>query len=101
MSSHSPTSGSTAGSTAVTVIGSDFLRTDGLACRFGVSVALATYTSASVLRCMAPAATSAGLVSLAVSINNVDFAGQREFLYYSVPAWCGGGPLASVLTLVL
>ena len=80
-----PLAGSVAGGLTVTVNGANFLTNT--ACYFGTVAATASsYTSATRLRCVAPALPAAGPVALEVTRNNVDFS-STGVLYTATSAW--------------
>lgn len=66
----------------VTVIGTNFVRSYGLFCRFGTEARAATYDSAVQLRCEAPPVASNGSVALEISNNNNDYTASGLFFDY-------------------
>lgn len=65
-----PRLGSTNGGTVVTVVGRNFLPSEGLSCRFGVSApSPAKFIASDALRCVAPP-TPAGLAEVEVTVSN-------------------------------
>ena len=72
----SPTSGPAAGNSPVTVVGTNFVSSSHLVCRFGsLSPVAASWLTVTTLACTAPTA-AAGSVALEVSNNNQDFTGN-------------------------
>ena len=70
----SPTFGETQGGTSVTVTGNYFEFSEKLKCRFGAGNEVsAGFVSSTEVVCVAPVASSAGTVDVAVSNNGVDF----------------------------
>ena len=94
-----PTSGPVNGSTVVTVTGTNFVSSSQLYCSFvGVGRSLATWVSASTLRCLSPART-AGSVALEVSNNNQDFTSNAvQFMYQETAAVLGIVPAFGPVT---
>jgi hypothetical protein len=81
VSSLLPEGGPTQGRTLVSVVGSNFLSTPELRCRFGVIEVAATFITSSLLNCTAPAQT-AGAVAVEVSTNGVDFSASNITYQY-------------------
>ena len=76
-----PSNGPTQGRTLVSVSGMHFLPSLQLRCRFGVSEVAAVFVSTSMANCTAPAA-SAGVVSVEVSTNGIDFTNSSVAYLY-------------------
>jgi hypothetical protein len=76
-----PTAASVSGGTKVSVLGSSFLNTSSLFCRFGHQETPATYFSSTSIECQAPR-SSPGSVVVEVTTNHFDFSSSgRDFLY--------------------
>ena len=81
-----PTAGSFNGGTAVRVVGSNFIQSSLLSCRFGNSKPVAAkYVSSKVVLCIAPATNElATFVNVEVSLNRVSFTNNNiQFQYVS------------------
>ena len=66
----------------MTIVGSNFVSSASLACRFGTAgTVAASFASATQVVCLSPRADTAALVALAVSNNNADFVGSASFTY--------------------
>jgi hypothetical protein len=91
--------GSSAGGTAVTVVGQEFLAS--ATCRFGTVAATSTsVTSSTEVVCTAPA-TAAGSVVVEATNNNVDFTQSNlEYFYYGTSVDCGCGLLVVLMPAV-
>ena len=80
-----PNAGSLHGGTVATVTGANFANTDKLSCLFGGVHAPATWTSTSELRCVTPAATSAGPVAVAIAVDGRRHADDGLQFHYAAP----------------
>jgi hypothetical protein len=79
-----PSAGSETGGTKVAIVGSSFLNTSSLFCRFGYQETPALYLSSTSIECQAPRANP-GPVVLEVTTNHYDFSSSgRNFLYLDV-----------------
>ena len=88
-----PKTGPTSGGTSVYLIGSVFERYTRYFCKFGVEllspVVEAQFSSASLIRCIAPSAIISGPIELQLSVNNIDFLSTGMTFFYSQPLEVG------------
>lgn len=82
-----PAIGSADGGTVVTVVGQNFLPSEGLSCRFGASAASpAEFISSDALRCLAPPSPNGPVtVEVTVSNNFVEFSESSATFTYQPP----------------
>jgi hypothetical protein len=81
--SFAPTLGPIAGGTLVEALGTGFVNTKSLACKFGTRVTGATWVSTSKIQCRSASTASATTVTVYVSNNGYDFASiASSFTYY-------------------
>jgi hypothetical protein len=79
-----PSSGSVSGGTKVGIMGSSFLNTSSLFCRFGHQETPANYISSTSIECQAPR-SNPGSTTVEVTTNHLDFSSSdRIFLYLDV-----------------
>jgi hypothetical protein len=79
-----PSAGSESGGTKVGILGSSFLNTSSLFCRFGHQETPATFFSSTSIECQAPR-SNPGSVVVEVTTNHFDFSSSgRNFLYLDV-----------------
>jgi hypothetical protein len=79
-----PSAGSEIGGTKVGIMGSSFLNTSSLFCRFGHQETPATFFSSTSIECQAPR-SNPGSVVVEVTTNHFDFSSSgRNFLYLDV-----------------
>lgn len=81
-----PPLGSTSGGTVVTIVGQNFLPSEGLTCRFGVSApSPADFIASDAIRCVAPPAPAGPtVVEVTVSNNMIEFSdSSATFVYHS------------------
>ena len=76
-----PSQAPSGGGASVTVVGSDFVSSAGLACRFNATVVEAFWLSQEAITCVAPAVSMAGPTTLSLSYNGVDFSPTVIFEY--------------------
>jgi len=76
-----PRSGIHLGQTPVFVLGSGFVNSTALACRFGLQPVPAIFLSFSIVLCIAPS-QAAGSVFLEVTTNGEDYSADRLIFYY-------------------
>jgi len=100
-----PSSGSVAGGTVIAIHGAGFVDSAELSCRFAGIVVKATFVSAMVVRCTAPAQKYAMLTGVSVANNGADFSAEIQFSYFIAPTvksvspprgQAAGGTLVSV-----
>ena len=65
----------------MTLIGTTFINSNMLFCKFGTALSKAKFIAVSRAECDSPAVAAAGSVSLTLSNNNQDFSGARPFVY--------------------
>ena len=94
----SPNSGQTTGSTLVSVTGTNFQGTATLSCRFGTAVVTATYSTATRLLCSSPA-LGVGSVNVEVTLNGADYtANEIPFIYSLAPTVATLSPTSGPVT---
>lgn len=89
----SPSYGSTAGSTEVTIQGSGFKNTSSLLCRFGTQIAMAAFMSRHEIVCLSPAVNVLQMesqymqegVPVAVSLDGIAFFASFSSRFYYIP----------------
>ena len=91
--SHAPRSGPKEGGTSVQVIGSGFVNTEYLCCKFGKAIIRASFISEERIECVSPSVTDALIfpkgpqsVSLMIANNGIHFRSSGTYIYYSTPA---------------
>ena len=88
-----PAQGAIAGGTLVKIFGKHFRSTMSIHCRFGSIDVAGTFLSSKTMRCLAPAAGQAGVVSLRVTMNGIDFSKDSlQFQYTSAIQVVGISP---------
>ncbi|RHY92009.1 hypothetical protein DYB35_001665 [Aphanomyces astaci] len=82
-----PAFGPIGGNVSVRVLGTNFLPSSDLACRFGTSIAvLGRYISSNELHCVAPPSIIAGMVDVSVTLNGLYF-DPLSLQYEYLPEW--------------
>jgi len=93
LTSITQSSGGANGGTTVSVLGSNFLLSTKLRCRFGLTEVAATYLTSSEVLCIAPQASPLSRVNISVSNNGQDYPiSNLEFTYLPLPVVQGVNP---------
>lgn len=86
VSSASPKFGYITGGTPVLLVGSNFVRSAGLSCRFGSEPLVeAVFVSKTMISCTAPKIVFSGAYLISASNNRVDFSTSSVTFHYLVP----------------